>query len=323
MAKYRCAVIVPTKNAMRTLPELISKVLTQQTSWPYEIIVIDSGSYDGTKEYLRGLQQIRVIEIAPEDFGHGKTRNLGVATADSDFVAFLTHDAIPIDESWLANLVAAAEADDRIAGVFGRHLAHSSASPFTKNDLDRHFEGFLRHPLVVYRNLDPARYESDQGWRQLLHFYSDNNSLLRKSVWESFPYPDVEFAEDQLWARTIIEAGYWKAYEPNAVVYHSHDYTFFEQLQRAFDESRNFKKYFNYSLSPHLLQALQSMVRLAAEAFHQKLDDQYGQVTRRHRIQRAAQRAALVAGHCLGANHEKLPESVTAHLSRDNRLFRS
>lgn len=323
MPQHRCAVVVPTKNAMRSLPALMAKVLTQQTSWPYEIIVIDSGSRDGTKEYLRGLKQVRLIEIASEEFGHGKTRNLGVATADAEFVAFLTHDAIPINEHWLANLVATAETDDRIAGVFGRHLAYDSASPFTKSDLDRHFEGFLKHPRIFYRNLDAERYERDQGWRQLLHFYSDNNSLLRKSVWESIPYPDVEFAEDQLWARTIIEAGYWKAYEPNAVVYHSHDYAFFEQLKRAFDESRNFKKYFDYSLSPHLLKALHSMVGLAFEAFHQKLDDQYGQVTLKHRIQRAAQRVALVAGHSLGANHEKLPESITTRLSRDNGLFRS
>jgi rhamnosyltransferase len=323
MATYRAAVVIPTKNAMPFLPKVIDKVLAQKTPWRFEIIAIDSGSSDGTQDYLRRLDAIRLIEIAPQDFGHGKTRNLGVQAADADFIAFLTHDAEPIDETWLANLVAAAEQDDRIAGVFGRHIAYDTASPFTKSDLDQHFEGFLRHPHVVSRELDPARYESDQGWRQFLHFYSDNNSLLRKSVWQTVPYPDVEFAEDQLWARSIIDAGYFKAYVPNAVVYHSHDYSFSEQLRRAFDESRNFKKYFGYRLSPDPGQAVKAMGKLALQAFRQNVDRRFGSVKLKHRIGRAGQKVALVAGHCLGANHEKLPQFLTARLSLDRRLFKA
>lgn len=323
MAKYHCAVIIPTKNAMPGLSRVMDKVLNQKAPWNYEVIVIDSGSRDGTKDYIRGLNRVRLIEIAPGDFGHGKTRNLGIAAADAEFVALLTHDAEPVDEHWLANLVATAEKDSRIAGVFGRHVANDTASPFTKNDLDRHFQGFLHHPLIVHRDLDPVRYEADQGWRQLMHFYSDNNSLMRKSVWQMFPYPDVEFAEDQLWARSIIEAGYAKAYAPNAVVYHSHDYSFSEQLKRAFDESRNFKKYFGYALSSKFLSALSSMGKLSIQAFRQKLDERYGTVSFKHRLERAGQRVALVAGHFLGANHEKLPRLMTGRLSLDKRLFKA
>jgi rhamnosyltransferase len=323
MAKYRCAVVIPTKNAMPGFSRVMEKVLNQKTAWSYEVIVIDSGSRDGTKEYVRGLQHVRLIEISPRDFGHGKTRNLGICAADAEFVALLTHDAEPLDEHWLARLVAAAEKDPSIAGVFGRHLAYDSASPFTKSDLDRHFEGFLRHPLIVHRDLDPKRYEADQGWRQFLHFYSDNNSLMRKAVWQLIPYPDVEFAEDQLWARNIIEAGYAKAYAPDAVVYHSHDYTFSEQLRRAFDESRNFKKYFGYALSSKFRPALSATCKLAFEAFWQKVDGRYGTVSFKHRLRRAGQRVALITGHFLGANHEKLPSLVTGRLSLDKRLFKA
>lgn len=323
MAKHHCAVVIPTKNAMPFLPKVMAKVLNQKAPWTYEVIVIDSGSRDGTKEYLRGLERVRLIEIAPQDFGHGRTRNLGIEAADAHFVGFLTHDAEPADEYWLANLVAVAEQDSRIAGVFGRHIAYDTASPFTKNDLDQHFAGFLNHPLVVHRDLDPARYDADEGWRQLLHFYSDNNSLMRKAVWECHPLPDVEFAEDQLWARSIIEAGYRKAYAPAAVVYHSHDYSFIEQLQRAFDESRNFAKYFGYRLSPDLGRALVAMGNLAIRAFQQNLDERYGKVTWKNRLQRAAQRVALVAGHYLGANHDRLPRFLSRRLSLDQRLFKA
>lgn len=308
---------------MRFLPKVLDKVLGQHTPWPFEVIVIDSGSKDGTVEYLRKLKRVRLVEIASDEFGHGRTRNLGVQLADAEFVAFLTHDAEPFDENWLANLVMAAEHDPAIAGVFGRHIAHATASPFTKCDIDRHFEGFLAHPLIVSRDLDLVRYETDEGWRQLLHFYSDNNSLMRKSVWETLPYPDVEFAEDQIWARSIIEGGYRKAYAPDAVVYHSHDYGFSEQLRRAFDESRNFKMYFGYKLSSNPSQAAKKAVRFALQALRQKLDGRYGRVTMAHRLERVGQRVALVAGHCLGANHQRLPHFVSSRLSLDQSLFKA
>ena len=321
MNNYRCAVVIPTKNAIRLLPNVMDKVLAQRTPWPYEVIIIDSGSKDGTREYLRALDRVRLIEIAPHEFGHGRTRNLGARLANADFIAFLTHDAQPVDENWLSNLVSVAERDPLIAGVFGRHLAYETASPFTKSDLDRHFEGFLAHPLVVSRDLDPAKYNSDEGWRQLLHFYSDNNSLMRKAIWEKIPYPDVEFAEDQIWARAIIEAGYRKAYAPDAVVYHSHEYGFLEQLRRAFDESRNFTKYFGYKLSPSVRRTVTVAAKFTIQAFRQQLDDRYGNVTFRDRFERASQRVALVTGHCLGANHDRLPGFISAHLSLDQKLF--
>jgi len=323
MAKHRCAIVIPAKNAMATLPKVIEKALAQQVPWSYEIIVIDSGSSDGTKEYLRDQSGIRLIEIEPHEFGHGRTRNLGIAAADADLVAFLTHDAEPVDAAWLRNLVAALEQNPDIAGAFGRHVAYETASPFTKRDLELHFQSIQRHPLIVYRELEALRYETDEGWRQLLHFYSDNNSIMRKSVWNDFPYPDVEFAEDQLWAQHIIQAGYKKAYAPDAVVFHSHDYSYSEQLRRAFDESRNFHKYFGYKLSPSPIEALAKIVRFSFEAFRQEVDESFGVVTVGDRFRRAGQRAALVAGHCLGANHEKLPRSLSTRLSLDRRLFRT
>ena len=64
-------------------------------------------------------------------------------------------------------------------------------------------------------------------------FYSDNNSCLRKSIWETLPLPDVVYGEDQLWAREILRKGYKKAYASTAVVRHSHEYGFRETVIRS------------------------------------------------------------------------------------------
>lgn len=232
-----CSVVIPTKNAMPRLVRVLEMVRLQNTPWPFEILVIDSGSTDGTIAYVQALPDVRLVQVPAQEFGHGKTRNEAIASCEAPFIAMLTHDAEPCGEYWLVKLVEAVQQDDRIAGAFGRHIAYPHHSPFTRRDLDLHFAGFLQHPLVVTRDLDPVKYEQDVGWRQFLHFFSDNNSCLRRAVWEKIPYPDVEFAEDQIWANRIIEAGYAKAYAHDAVVYHSHDYGIFERLQRSYDEA--------------------------------------------------------------------------------------
>lgn len=313
-----CSVIIPTKNAMPRFARVLEAVLQQRTPWPFDVIVIDSGSRDGTVAYARAQSRVQVIEIPPQEFGHGRTRNRAIAATDAPYVALLTHDAEPLNEDWLANLVAAVEQDDRIAGAFGRHVAYPDASPFTKRDLEFHFANFLAHPLIVSKDTDPERFRSDTRWQQFLHFFSDNNACLRRSVWQQIPYPDVDFAEDQLWARQIIHAGYAKAYAPEAVVYHSHDYALFERLQRSFDESGNFRSHFGYELAPSFWSALRSISGLTArDLLHGRKTPE---ITTLQCMRQVLLNVMHVSGLYLGNHAARIPKDIRFRLSRDKRL---
>ena len=312
------SIVIPTKNSMPRFERVLGMVLRQKTPWPFEIIVIDSGSTDGTVAYAEAHEKVRVISIDPKEFGHGRTRNQAIAEATGEFVALLTDDAEPVEEHWLQHLVAAVEQDKNVAGAFGRHVAYPHASPFMKRDLEAHFAGFLAHPLIVNKALDPVKYDRDVGWRQFLHFYSDNNSCLRKSVWKDIPYPDVEYAEEQLWAKRIIEEGYSKAYAPKAVVYHSHEYGIVERFQRSFDEAASFKKIFGYKLGESLGQCIISGWLLS------KRDIQYYKTLRKHGIKSRLVRQCLlnvahVAGHYFGTRHSFLPGRIARRFSLDRR----
>ena len=70
--------------------------------------------------------------------------------------------------------------------------------------------------------------------RLFFYFFSNVSSVLRRSVWQQFPFPEVEFAEDQLWARRVLEAGYQTAYRADSLVYHSHGYGPWPNFQAAF-----------------------------------------------------------------------------------------
>ena len=315
-----CTVIIPTKNGMPGIQAVMTTVMDQRTLWKYDVLAIHSGSKDGTVEYLRALDGVRLVQIPPEEFGHGKTRNRAIAATEAPFVALLTQDALPANREWLFNLVSAVEQNTEIAGAFGRHLACENADPFTKRDLIAHFDGFQKLPRVVSQQLDPERYENDVGWRQTLHFFSDNNACLRRSVWERIPYPDADFAEDQLWAKSIIENGFSKAYAHEAAVYHSHSYGIWEKLQRSFDEARSFRVYFGYKLSAGVKSLVQSILWLIQRDFQDLRSGSVKGVSAGVMIKQIFLNVALVFGHYLGTNHASIPKKTQFFLSRDKRL---
>lgn len=317
----KASVILPTKNGGALFRDVLAAVLGQKTRFSYEVLVIDSGSTDGTVEFLQGRHdpRLRLQRIAPAEFGHGRTRNLGVRLSQGEYVVFLTQDALPANRNWLAALVALADSDPRIAGVFGRHLAYPQASPFTAAELEAHFAGFAAQPVVCLD--DPARYARDIGYRQFLHFFSDNNALIRRSVWEQIPYPDVDFAEDQIWAQRVIEAGWKKAYCHEAAVFHSHDYGPLGRLRRSFDESSALHRLFGYRLCPNGRALLRNWLALVWRDW---------QLTRRQRLWRTHPGSMLampldhlmrLIGHALGPLGERMPPWLRDFLSADRRLL--
>jgi rhamnosyltransferase len=317
----KASIIIPTKNPGNIFENVLNQVLSQKTSFFFEVLIIDSGSTDGTLGFVRKISDPRVkLHCIPSDsFGHGKTRNLGVALTSGEYAVLLTHDATPVDQCWLAELVDFADRDPQIAGVFGRHIAYSSAGPFARRELELHFSGF--DPITPVSMEDCKRYEVDLGYRQLLHFFSDNNALIRRSVWQKIPYPDVNFAEDQLWAKAIIEAGYKKAYSDKAAVYHSHDYSLTERFQRSFDESYAFKRLFNYYLCISVLNLIRSWLALTVRDFAYAKQTGLWSTNTRAVLLSPFDNLMRVSGHYFGTKGDKLPNRVRELLSWDHRLL--
>lgn len=317
--KTHCTVIIPTKNGMKSLPDVLGAVLAQKVPWEFDVLAIDSGSSDGTVEYLKN-QKIKLIQIKADEFGHGRTRNQAIAESNAPFIAMITQDAIPLGDAWLLSLVSAVEALPEIAGAFGRHVAHENADPFTKRDLEAHFDFFKAQPQVVSKQTDVNRYASDKAWVEMLHFFSDNNAILRRSVWERIPYPDVDFAEDQLWAKEIIDTGYSKAYVDGAVVRHSHDFSIWEKLQRCFDEARSFRKSFGYSLVPNMTTIPCKIIYHVKRDIHDLRTGAVREASLGQIIIQLGMNIALVFGHYFGSNFYQLPQRLQNLLSRDSNL---
>ena len=308
------SVIIPVKNGLPHFAEVCAALAAQRYDADWNVICIDSGSTDGSKRIARD-HGFEVLDIPPETFGHGRTRNLGVERSGAEFVAFLTHDAIPDNDEWLARLIQPMRDDPKVAGVFSRHIAHADADPFVRWELDQHFKGL--EPYSTVEITDRAAYDADIGLQQIYHFYSDNASALRKSVWADIPYPDVQFAEDQIWAKTVIEAGWRKSFAPSSVVRHSHSFGPWETLQRSFDESRAFNRLFGYVLAPTLGDVAKSTLYLSKRDLGLAIRLGWWKTHPRTTLARSANALTRPLGHYLGARRA-LPGWLEKRLSRDD-----
>lgn len=231
----KASIVLPTKNGEEYLDEVLAAIFAQQVDFAFEVIVIDSGSTDRTLEILRRYP-VTLLEIPPLEFNHGETRNRAIRQAKGEFIALLTQDATPADPLWLASLIDAFE-DPTVAGVFGPHLTRRDCDPIEARNLVQHFLNFGAE-RTRYQIRSEEEYLANQG---LYDFFSNCNSCLRRSVWERLPFRVTDMSEDQMWAQDILKSGLVKVYEPKAAVYHSHTYTPWIFLKRAFDEYRSYK----------------------------------------------------------------------------------
>jgi glycosyltransferase involved in cell wall biosynthesis len=85
-------VVLPTYDRLPLLREAVASVLAQTVS-DLELVVVDNGSTDGTREYLAGLRDPRLRAVTTERlFTAGRARNAGLAAARGRLIAFLDSD---------------------------------------------------------------------------------------------------------------------------------------------------------------------------------------------------------------------------------------
>lgn len=231
--KYDATVALLTFNGEEFLEELLTAVFAQKTKKKFEVLVIDSGSKDRTLEVIDTFPKVRLHKIPNSEFGHGKTRNLAVELAESEFVLFLTQDAVPSYDGWLDSMIEPFYISDKVGCVFGKQIPRPDCFATLKREVATVFASFGGDGAIVLHR--QTKLTDDLGLTNT--FFSDANSAVRKSTMQSVPFRDLNYAEDQALGIDMLAAGHIKAYAPLGSVNHSHNYALKQYFKRKFDES--------------------------------------------------------------------------------------
>ncbi|MEX2195736.1 MAG: glycosyltransferase [Thermoleophilaceae bacterium] len=315
-------VAIPVLNGERYLGEVLAMVRAQELDRELELLVVDSGSTDGSLDIAREHGAV-VHSIPRASFSHGATRNWMMELARGDHVAFLTQDATPAHPRWLAALLAGFEAAGDVALVFGPHRPRPDASHMIKAEMWRFFRSWGEDGIDVQRvdlsdEHDLAAYRRE-AWRR--QYFSDVNGCVARRAWQEIPYRPVPYAEDQLLGREMVEAGWAKAFSPEAEVLHSHDYPPGDFMRRYFDEYRSLREVLGHvePVGPrrsardvwHLVKADRAYLR-EVEGLSKPASLGPLAVSVRHH-------ALRTAGAVLGTRADRLPRRAREALSLEGR----
>ncbi len=232
---FKGTVVLLTSNSIRFVKPVVEGIAKQKFD-SFEVLCVDTSSTDGTREILEKYP-FQIITIKPEDFGHGKTRNYAARIARGEFVIYLSHDAAPEREDWLANLVQKFT-DPKVVGVYGRQIPKDEHGA-----IERHFQ------LSLYGD-QPITWEGG-NWTEGDNIFSDANSAVRKSAILEHAYKnEIIVSEDYEWASRMLRLGYKIVYANDATVMHSHSYTLKQLFQRNFDIGISYRSIYHNANLP-------------------------------------------------------------------------
>ena len=122
-SKPLVTIVIPVYNGGAMLKTVVESCLQQNLNQEFEVLLIDSSSNDGFIEKLPQDKRIRLHKINKEDFGHGRTRNLGVKLSRSEYVAFYA-GRDPREPNVADESNRPTSARPQCGRVFGCHIAH-------------------------------------------------------------------------------------------------------------------------------------------------------------------------------------------------------
>jgi len=241
-------VILPTRNESILIQRSIEAVYRQDYAGPISVLVVDSGSTDGTAEAAQGAGA-DVLETDAKTFSHGRTRQLAAEKTRTEPLVFTVADAVPADAHWLENLVEPLENPD-VAGAYGIQIAPQEASPVTLRRSRRREKlgpRTVRLPSAeAWEALPPRRK------RDLASFDNCTSCIRRSLLLGDLPFPDVPFGEDMFWAARALKAGFAIVRVPKARVIHQHADTFGYLLRRMTVDAALCGRHFAYRPVPNL-----------------------------------------------------------------------
>ena len=227
-------VLVPTYNPGFEAWAQWVHALQMQNCKPMQVVVLDSGSTDGSLA-LSKQAGFTVFHTQAQNFNHGGSRQWALDQAlqalqssaqAPEWVVFLTQDALLAKENALQELLSAFE-DPQVAAAYGRQIAKQGASW-----VEVHARSF-NYPMVSKKV--ELKDKAKLGIKAC--FLSNSFAAYRlQALQQAGGFPSsLPLGEDTYTAAQLLIAGHRISYQAAASVYHSHNYNGRQDFQRMFD----------------------------------------------------------------------------------------
>lgn len=209
------SVVIRTLNEARYLDELLASIARQDLGrFGVEVVLIDSGSTDGTLE-IATRHGCVITHITREQFSFGRSLNMGCEVATGDILVLVSGHCVPYDEHWLRRLCEPV-ADGRVAYSYGKQVGGPES----------HFS-----ECRIFGKYYPA----ESAVPQEGFFCNNANSAIARAAWEKYRFDeDVTGLEDMELAQRLHRDGGRIGYVADACVYHYHAESW-QQVRRRFE----------------------------------------------------------------------------------------
>lgn len=224
------SVVIPTFNAGPEFSLLLRKLRLQQGIGSVEIVVVDSGSRDGTVGLARDAG-CRVVEIRSEEFTHSHSRNVGADAATGDYLVFMVQDAYPIGSYWLHGLLRFLldNAQARVAAASCAECSRSDSDIVYDSMINTHYRFLGCHEEDRVGECRGHDHMSLRSCGQL----SDVACIISRELFQRYRYRG-DYAEDLDLGIRLIKDGYRVAMLSSIKVIHSHNRPAYYYLKRSF-----------------------------------------------------------------------------------------
>lgn len=241
------SVALPTWNGGPRFRTCLDALADQDLPGGFELVVVDSGSTDGTWELVQE-RAATCIQIPQAEFDHGGTRNRAIELCTGEVVCLLTQDAVPMDAGYLRAIVEPFT-DPVVDGAYARQFPQPDCDPILAERLRQWSASRSEPSRSSFAPGDPeasrARFDELEPMQRYLACAFDNvASALRRSTWERHPFPERNFGEDVAWARRVLLDGGTIAFTPDARVEHSHPIAMKREFERIYRDHKNLYELF-------------------------------------------------------------------------------
>ncbi len=197
------SIIVRAFNEDKHLPALF-KAIAAQSYRDLEVIFVDSGSYDRSRE-IASENGARVIRINSHDFTFGYSLNVGIEAAEGSLIAIVSAHTIPEGKDWIERLIEPLR-QEGVAMTYGRQIGVPESKFSEAEDFERFFGPHPREDALRRVRANNA------------------NSAIRRECWEEKKFnPRITGLEDADWARHWLGRGKRVIYVPGACIRHIHE----------------------------------------------------------------------------------------------------